>query len=69
MKRSQKLMAKLTGRYIKILQLQLLNVNSTIDINGTYLLAMSQSLTQMLTVNRPLTFCAHIVAKHTPDLG
>ena len=30
------------------------NVNSTIEINGTHLLAMSQSLMQTLTVNIPL---------------
>ena len=48
-----------------------LNVNSTIYINGTHLLAMSQSLTQRLTVNRPLptwlsvfgNFSIHIPAR------
>ena len=33
--------------------LALLNVNSTIELNSTHLLAMSQSITQTLTVNKP----------------
>ena len=36
-----------------LLMLASLTVNSTIKVNGTYLLAMSQMLTQMPTVNRP----------------